>query len=137
MKKLIAASVLVTTPLLAACGNDGPSATPSDSIEVTAEDFKFGPAEWHVNAGTFTLTFHNESAAMEHEWAILNQGVSISTDEEFEEDLVLTELEKQPPGTTISESFTIDEPGEYQVICALEGHLSAGMIGKLVVHEAA
>ncbi len=135
MKKMLAVSALVMTPLLAACGDDGPNATPSDAIEVTAKDFEFGPAEWNVIAGQFTLTFHNEGN-VEHEWAILHAGVEITSEDKFNDEIVMAELEKQPAGTTTTETFNITEPGEYQVICALEGHLNAGMIGTLIVHAA-
>ena len=125
---LATALLLVTT----ACGDDGNEAAPTKDLKITAEDFKFGPANWTVPAGEFNLTFTN-GGMVEHEWAILNKGVHITSEDEFSEEIVLTELEKVPPGETETATFTIDEPGEYQVICALDGHLNAGMTGTLTV----
>jgi len=109
-------------------------AAPTTAITITAEDFKFGPAKWSVYAGEFELTFHNHGS-VEHEWAILKKGEHITEESEFEEDLVLTELDKVPAGEMSTASFTIEEPGEYQVICALDGHFDAGMSGILTVFD--
>jgi uncharacterized cupredoxin-like copper-binding protein len=43
------------------------------------------------------------------------------------------EVEAIAGGASTTESITIDEPGTYQVICALPGHFDEGMQGTLTV----
>lgn len=40
------------------------------------------------------------------------------------------------PGQTASLRFVLDEPGMYMVMCSIEGHAEAGMVGTLTVVEA-
>ena len=35
--------------------------------------------------------------------------------------------------TTDAGTFRIDKPGKYRVLCTVEGHIEAGMVGELVV----
>jgi len=130
LTKLLVIGLLAVPILTVSCGEDYQAV--SDHISITAEDFKFGPAEWRVPVGEFEVEFMNHGN-IEHEWAVLVKGARISTEDEFEEELVLFEVEKQPPGAMITETFEITEPGEYQVICALDGHFNAGMQGTLIV----
>ena len=37
------------------------------------------------------------------------------------------------PGETGTARFVLDRPGEYRVLCSVEGHEEAGMVGTLVV----
>jgi plastocyanin len=116
------------TALAAACGDDGEA---SGDIEATASDFQFDPDSWSVPAGEeFTIDFTNDGS-VEHEWAVLTE--SIESEDEFAEDIVLLEVEAIPAGESTTESFTIDEAGTYQVICAIETHFDAGMEGELTV----
>jgi uncharacterized cupredoxin-like copper-binding protein len=40
------------------------------------------------------------------------------------------------PGKTLNTSFTApDQPGDYQIICDLPGHLEGGMTAKLTVTQ--
>ncbi|HUW02909.1 MAG TPA: plastocyanin/azurin family copper-binding protein [Acidimicrobiales bacterium] len=121
---------------LGACGSDddGDSGEgASTSIEATATDFEFDPTGWTVPAGEeFTIDFTNDGG-VEHEWAVLKAGDDIESEDEFAEEKVLFEVEAIEPGTDTSESFTVAEAGEYQVICAIETHFDAGMEGTLTV----
>ena len=120
--------------LLGACGDDedGDEGA-STSIEASASEFEFEPDSWTVPAGeAFTIEFANEGTT-EHEWAVIVLGEDIGSEEDFEEQKVLLEVEALPAGESTDEQFTIDEPGTYQVICALEGHFDAGMEGSLTV----
>lgn len=121
--------------VLGACGDDddddGDGA--STSIEATASEFQFEPDSWTVPAGEeFTIEFENDGTT-EHEWAVINLGEDIESEGDFAENKVLLEVEALPAGESTDERFTIDEPGTYQVICALEGHFDSGMEGSLTV----
>ena len=42
-------------------------------------------------------------------------------------------MEAIPAGESTEQSFTVDDAGTYQVICAIETHFDAGMEGALTV----
>jgi uncharacterized cupredoxin-like copper-binding protein len=122
--------------LFGACGDDdggGDGNGDGNTLSVEADSFQFSPSSWTVPGNTdIEITLTNASNVDEHEWAVLVEGVTISSEAEFSEDIVLTEIEAVPPGgsDTVTLSFA---PGTYQVICALEGHLDSGMTGTLTV----
>jgi uncharacterized cupredoxin-like copper-binding protein len=119
--------------LLSACGGGA-----STEISASMEDFAFSPVEWTVPAGEeITIELTNDGS-VEHEWVILQSGVTISseselpeTEEELLADFVYWEDEVEP-GETKTLTFTAPAAGEYQVICAIEGHFEAGMEGTLI-----
>jgi uncharacterized cupredoxin-like copper-binding protein len=73
--------------------------------------------------------------AVEHEWVIIKPGHEISSEADFDEDDVLFEVEAVQPGESGTGTFNIPA-GEYQIICALEGHFTAGMEGSLTAEAA-
>lgn len=114
---------------LSGCGgDDGGDA----AVAVTTTEYEFSPSEWTAPAGDFEVALTNDGA-VEHEWAVIEQGEDIASEDEFAEDKVLLEVEAVPAGESTTEEVTIDEPGTYQVICALEGHFDQGMEGTLTV----
>lgn len=124
--------------LLTACSSD------SASTEISAEmtDFQFSPDSWTVPAGEeITIELTNDGS-VEHEFVILQSGVTISdegelpeTEEELLADFVYWEDEVEA-GETKTVTFTAPPAGEYQVICAIEGHFMAGMEGTLTSESA-
>jgi len=51
-----------------------------------------------------------------------------------DEDKILWELDAVQAGTTLSGTFTAPtEPGEYDVICGVPGHIELGMVATLIV----
>ena len=114
---------------LTGCADDGGDAGGTDALEVTADEFAYSPSEWTVDAGEFSLEFTNEGGT-EHEFVVLDD--EIASEEEFTEDLVIDETEAEA-GETVSHTFTLDEAGTYQVICAIQGHFDSGMGCTLVV----
>jgi plastocyanin len=134
--RLLVAGVAVVL-LSAGCGDDGGDGggEAATDIEAVATDYAFDPASWTVPAGeTVTMTFTNEGDEL-HEWVIVEQGTTIEASGDFTEDVVVWEIEAEP-GASESDEFTAPEPGTYQVICALTGHIEAGMEGTLEVVEA-
>jgi uncharacterized cupredoxin-like copper-binding protein len=80
----------------------------------------------------FSIEFENDGD-VEHEWAVVTLGDDLASEDDFAEDKVLFEVEAIPPGESTTQSFTVDEAGTYQVICAIETHFDAGMEGSLTV----
>lgn len=77
-----------------------------------------------------SVTLTNVSDVDEHEWVIVKIGNEISSEADFDEDDALFEVEPGPPGESETGSSNIPA-GEYQIICALEGHFDGGMKGTL------
>lgn len=124
-------SVAALSVLAAGCGDDDEAGGDGSSLDVAATDFQFDPDAWTVTAGEeFTVEFANDGAN-DHEWALMSEPIESEAD--FEEDLVIDEIEAIAPGESTSQAFTVDEAGEYQVICALDGHFDQGMEGTLTV----
>lgn len=119
--------------ILTACGDSA-----SNEISATMTDFRFSPDSWTVPAGEeITIELTNDGN-LEHEFVILQSGVTITneadlpdTEEELLADFVYWEDEVEA-GETKTTSFTAPSAGEYQIICAIEGHFSAGMEGTLI-----
>ena len=99
--------------------DDAPKAT----IRVKASEFKFAPTALAMRAGEPTRIALENDGAVEHtlivaapdgkgDWIHLH-AMANSTD----------------AGT-----FRIDKPGKYRVLCTVQGHTEAGMVGELVVH---
>ena len=126
------AAVIGAVLVLGACGDDDDGAA-STSIEATATEFQFEPDSWTVPAGEeFTIDFENDGS-VEHEWAVIKLGDDLESEDEFAEEKVLFEVEAIPAGESTTQQFTVDEAGDYQVICAIETHFDAGMEGTLTV----
>lgn len=129
MKKFLFV-LLGLTLFLSACGAGGPTTT----IKVTMTDFHFEPAQFTVPAGQEITVNATNNGAVEHEFVIFKLGTDAGVkfgDED--EDNIYWEVEVQP-GQSVSVTFTApSEPGEYYVTCGIEGHLEAGMSGKLIV----
>jgi len=123
--------------LVAAC-SDGAS------TEISAEmsDFQFTPTSWTVPAGEeITIELTNNGSVV-HEFVILQPGVTISAEDELpatEEELLAEFVyweDEIEAGETKTVTFTAPPAGEYQVICAIEGHFTAGMEGTLTSESA-
>ncbi|HEX4867160.1 MAG TPA: cupredoxin domain-containing protein [Acidimicrobiales bacterium] len=132
---VVVAALALPTIALASCGDDDDDgdSEASTSIEATASEFQFEPDSWTVPAGEeFSVDLTNDGTVA-HEWAVIKLGQDLGSEKDFEEDKILFEIEGLPAGESTTEQFTIDEPGDYQVICGIESHFDAGMEGTLTV----
>jgi uncharacterized cupredoxin-like copper-binding protein len=123
--------------LAAACS--GASDGASTNIDVTLDNFSFDGSSWEVPAGQEITIEMDNVAGIAHEWVILKPGVTIdseadlpATEEELLANFVYWEEEVEA-GDTQTFAFTAPPAGDYQVICAIEGHFAAGMEGELTV----
>ena len=133
---LILAAFVPLAVGVAACGSDDDSGG-STEIDVSMEEFEFTPTSWTVAADEeITINLENEGS-VEHEWVILQPGVTIEseadlpeTEEELLADFVYWE-DEVGAGESKTLTFTAPAAGTYQIICAIEDHFDAGMNGTL------
>lgn len=128
MTRGLAVAVMAVALLAGACGG-GDVLT---SITVSGTEFEFTEDAWTIAANTDTTVTFTNTGTLGHEWAVLTVGTKITQQSEFNEEIVEIEVEVVDPGA--SGSIVLNLPaGEYQVICALEGHMAGGMTGILTV----
>ena len=132
MKNKLLIALLLTTLFLSACGAGKPSA----EIKVEMTDFAFTPNQYTVLAGKeITLNAIHEGL-VEHDFVIMKLNTDVGGHFN-EEDLsnVYWQVKIQP-GDSQTVTFTApSEPGTYQIVCGMAGHVEAGMVGQLVVVE--
>lgn len=124
--------MLILSWTLFACGKSGTST----KLSFTMSDFAFDPNEFVVPAGKEIMLHVIDDGTMEHDLIIMKYGTDAGDmfDEEDQVN-VFWEIDLQP-GHSETVMFTAPEqPGTYQIICGMPGHLQSGMIGKLVVTE--
>jgi uncharacterized cupredoxin-like copper-binding protein len=104
---------------------------------VRMEDFRFSPRYWKAEAGSQVTVRAANHGAVEHEWMILKRdykAVAPFDEEDRQQAYWEVRIDRSQHGDF---TFTVpDEPGEYQVICSIPGHLELGMTGTLIVTPA-
>lgn len=132
MKKIFTGTVLMLalSLLLAACGSSNKA-----TLNVTATDSGYDSKNYTVPAGAEVTLNMTNNGAVEHEFAILKLGQHVTPPfGEKDEDKILWELDGVQPGSNKSGTFTAPtEPGDYDVICGVPGHIEMGMIATLTV----
>jgi uncharacterized cupredoxin-like copper-binding protein len=127
VRRLLPLTAIVLAVLVSAgCGSDGDdetggdtAAAGSESVALTATEFKFDPADATVDAaGKVTFTVSNDGQET-HALEVEGNGIEEETD---------------PIAAGESGTLTVDlEPGEYEFYCPIDGHREQGMEGELVV----
>jgi plastocyanin len=87
-------------------------------VEIHAGNVRFSPAEVVVPAGRFVVVRFTNDDPVFHDWMV--EGVA-NVDAGAR------------PGQTQRIRFRLETPGEYAIVCSVEGHAQAGMVGRLVV----
>jgi uncharacterized cupredoxin-like copper-binding protein len=130
MKKIFTGITLVMalSLFLAACSS-------KTTLNVTATDQGYDSKTYTVPAGAeVTLNLTNDGS-IEHEFAILKKGEHV--DPPFgdkDESKIFWELDGVESGKTKSDTFTAPtEPGEYDIVCGIPGHIELGMTATLIV----
>ena len=97
-------------------------------------DFAFDPSEFTVPAGQENTAHVTHRGTMEHSFIIMKYGIEAGdVFDESDKANVFWEVDLQP-GDSETVVFTAPkQPGTYQIICGMPGHLQSGMIGKLIV----
>ncbi len=127
---VLALVILLAGILLTACGGSSAPTT----MSVSMEDIKFTPTEWTVAAGKEITAELANKGQLQHEIVIFKKGEQVTLPfDDDDEPKIYWEAEVDA-GQSKTEKFTAPaEPGEYQVVCGIAGHVEAGMIGKLIV----
>lgn len=121
---LLAALVL---PLASACGGGdeaadtgmgGTGETAAQTVDVSAVDFAFEPADISVEPGAVAFALANEGSAP-HALAIEGNGVDVSSD-----------TIDAGASTTLETEL---EEGTYEIYCPVGDHRDRGMVGALTV----
>ena len=111
--------------------SDAASAT-SQRLDITLADFTVAISPTTVTAGqpiTFAVT---NSGAVTHEMVLEKAG---DEDVPLAADGVESEIEDITPGATAEMTWTITEPGTYQLACHVPGHFEQGMVTTFEVVE--
>jgi uncharacterized cupredoxin-like copper-binding protein len=131
MKKILSTTVLVLalSLILAACG------AKKATLNVSATDTGYDSPTYTVPAGAEVTLSLTNNGAVEHEFAILKKGEHVTPPfGDKDEDKIFWELDGVDAGQTKSDTFTAPtEPGEYDVICGIPGHIELGMVATLIV----
>jgi len=134
MKKLVGYFIVIAFSLvLVACGGDGNEAT--NSINVTMTDFQFTPNEFTVPAGEQIQFTATNNGAVDHSFVVMKLGVEVTSAFSNQDQANVYWKEATiPAGQSVTDTFTSPaDAGTYQIVCAIPGHLEAGMIAKLIV----
>jgi len=130
MKKTIYFLVILLALTLSACQSKGPST----ELNVEMTDFAFTPNHFMIPAGkeiTVNIAHHG---SVVHEFIIMKLGTNAGDSFDEDDQPNVYELIKVPPGHSQSFTFTApSEPGDYQVVGGIVGHLQSGMTATLTV----
>jgi uncharacterized cupredoxin-like copper-binding protein len=131
MKKILFLLVGICL-IITACG--GKNGGVSTNVNITMTDFQFSPNSFTVPAGKEISLKAENSGAVVHSFVIMNEGKSAGTEFNDEDTPnVYWQIEIQPGGSTDTTFTAPSQPGEYEIVCHVPGHLQAGMVGKLNV----
>jgi nitrite reductase (NO-forming) len=99
---------------------DTDTAAPAQTISVKAFSFGFSPSTIRLTQGQ-RLTLELTSLDVAHTFTVDELGIDIGVD----------------GGETKSIEYTPDQVGEFEFYCSIPGHREAGMVGTIIVEEAA
>jgi len=129
MKKILTSIALILVFSLTACG------AKKTTLNVTATDAGYDSMTYSIPAGAEVTVNMTNNGAIEHEFVIMKLGQHVVAPfGPKDEGNIFWELDAVAAGTTKSDTFTAPtEPGEYDVICGVPGHIEMGMIATLIV----
>ncbi len=128
--------LLAASLLLSACGGSAASGGNTTQLNVKMSEFAFDPTTFTVPAGAkVNLTLTN-TGSVTHSFVIMKQGTKASTPFSASDQSNIYWSTNVDAGKTANVSFTApSQPGNYEVVCDIAGHLEAGMQATLTVTQ--
>jgi uncharacterized cupredoxin-like copper-binding protein len=125
--------LLLAGLFLSACGG-GPR---SAKLSVEMKEFAFEPMSLSVPANAQVSIDLTNSGTLKHEFVIMKKGQKMTApvNEDELEPNVFWEHELEAGGSETLQFQAPSEPGEYQIICGIAGHLDQGMEATLTVTQ--
>lgn len=125
--------LLLAGLVLSSCGG----APGTAELTVDMAEFMFEPAQLSVPANAQVTINLSNSGSLEHELVIMKMGeeVTAPVNEDAIEGKVFWEHELEAGSSETLQFQTPSEPGTYQIICGIVGHLEQGMEGTLTVTQ--
>jgi plastocyanin len=128
MRKIFVITMLLLALTLTACGSN------KVTLNITATDQGYDSHTYTVPAGAEVTVNMTNNGAVAHTFNILKLGEHVTPPyQNSDEDKILWELVAKT-GETVSGVFTAPtQPGEYDIICRVPGHIQLGMTATLIV----
>ncbi len=131
-KKLLILLAMILALALTACGTSGSST----NINFRMTDFAFTPNEFSVPAGQEITVHITHDGTVAHNFIVMKSGTEAGDMfDEADQPNIYWEMDLQPGDSKTVTFTTPEQPGTYQVLCGMAGHLQSGMVGKLIVTE--
>ena len=127
-------TTITATPVETTTTTAAPVAAPPDgTINVILTNFAISPVSLVVQEGEPIVLHLENRTEYPHTWALLTAGTQWTTWEDFDLEQILAGTQGIPADGTDTLEFIAPEPGIYQVVCAVRGHIERGMVAELVV----
>jgi uncharacterized cupredoxin-like copper-binding protein len=134
MKAKVTALSALGVLLLAVSSACGGGQATTTSIDLSMTDFQFNPNTFYVPAGREITVNASNSGAIQHDFVIMKFGTTVGDNYGEEDEPNVYWRVHLESGESRTTSFVApDQPGEYQVVCAVPGHFLAGMTARLIV----
>jgi uncharacterized cupredoxin-like copper-binding protein len=126
------AAMLVTV----ACGGGATEPAPqgdSQRLSVEVTEFRFRPGTWTVQGGTEITVDLKNVGSVGHTFTVVRTGLNVTSASQLAQGDVVFNLLAGTGDQRQGVFLVPEEPGTYQVICAIPGHLEQGMEGTFTV----
>jgi uncharacterized cupredoxin-like copper-binding protein len=103
------------------------------TLDVTLANWSFSAGAWVVPAGESIVVNLENPSTQPHTWTLLTAGAEWTSSADLDLDEILANSQGIPAGADGTLEFTAPEPGTYQVVCTISGHIGLGMVAELIV----